>query len=363
MKKIGIVTLGGYYNHGNRLQNAALIYVLRRDLNVEASTIPNWGNFRGVYRVRSFKNLLGFVKNINFQYPLLKARLSAFLSFSDEFSYEDSRRAINSRELTAISNDYDYIIAGSDQVWANRQTPEEIDYFTLGSVPDEKRIAYAASMGNPPLKKESEKIFNKQIRHFSHLSVREQAAADYIERITGLQSPVVLDPTMLLTAQQWRELVKNRQDLFKNKPKYVFCYFLSTPSSKMQAIINDLASRGFTIVNFNSKKESDRNYYKLGPDSFINAVSHSRMVLTDSYHASVFSILFSRPLLVDAGRMGGKMSSRITTLLTNTGLLECQMTDNYTADNYPKPNFELAHRRIEILRNSSLSFLRKAIDC
>lgn len=361
MTKVGVVTLGGYHNYGNRLQNAALIYALKNKMSVDAFTIVNWGNSKKIYNITRLRNIVGFIKKIGFNYFIQKKRLNEFINFSNLFSNEyKSRKNLTKYEIPF--DDFDYIVVGSDQVWANWLTPKEMEYFMLSSVPSIKRIAYAASMGNPNLRVDSEFIFDREIKKFTKISVREKAAEDYIESKIEKKVPVVLDPTMLLSQQNWLELLDGLENPFVNKSKYIFTYFLSKPSKKMKKIMKDLKKEGYSFINFNSKVPMSRKYYGLGPEDFVFAISNSEGVLTDSFHASVFSILFEKPFYIDPNRFGGSMSARIDTLLDSTELGSKRLRLESDLEDFWNTDYSNALINLKKLRLKSLDYLNKSLE-
>lgn len=344
-------------NYGNRLQNAALVYVLEKKVGVQARTITNWGNSEVVYRIRSLRNVAGFIRKIGIDYFIKKNRIKNFKRFSDCFSNE--YRTDKKYELPA--NKFDYLMVGSDQVWANWLTESEMRYFMLENVPTRQRIAYAASMGNPALKGTAKLVFNEEIQNFSEISVREDAAQKYVGNIIDEDVPVVLDPTMLLTAEEWLSLISRFDNQFKDKQRYIFTYFLSKPSKEMSVIMRDLKKEGYKFINFNAKMGVSRKYYSLGPEDFVFAISNSSGVLTDSFHASVFAILFAKPLYIDPNRFGGKMSARIDTLLNSMGLEANKLSVNANATNFFDTDYTDVYKRIERLREKSLNFLKDTV--
>ena len=329
-------------------------------MSMETLTVVNWGNTKRVYKISSLRSIAGFVRKIGFNYFIERKRLKEFIEFSNLFSNEYRLKG-KSSEYKIPHKDFDYVIVGSDQVWANWLTPEEMEYFTLSDVPNNKRIAYAASMGNPDLRADTKLVFDREVDKFARISVRESAAQEYIENNIERNVPVVLDPTMLLTNREWLNLFVNLNNSFDDKSKYIFTYFLSKPSKNMKIIIKKLKNQGYKFVNFNSKKIFSRKYYGLGPESFVFAVSSSSGVLTDSFHASVFAILFEKPFYIDPNRFGGTMSARIDTLLSSTGLESRRVVTSSKIEDFWNVDYSDAKERMEKLRLDSLDYLKKSL--
>lgn len=148
--------------------------------------------------------------------------------------------------------------------------------------------------------------------------MREQEGANTVKQFTGRDVPVVVDPTMLLTPDEWRKV--SRQPAWYRGEDYILTYFLGNrPNAAIQQVAN---KSGLPSVNL--LDEDVYEHYVTGVDEFIWAIEHASLIYTDSFHGTVFSILFQRPFVV-CNRVGeeavGKMSSRIDTLLSYFGLV------------------------------------------
>lgn len=208
---------------------------------------------------------------------------------------------------------YRFFIDGSDQIWNPDFAGD--DYFFLDFVEPEKRIAFAASMGYETLRDDVLTRYAKYWKQMRYISVREQSAADLIEQATGRKADVFLDPTMLLARAEWEEIEKKPK--FRLPEKYILCLFLGDAPeniiSKYQKIY------GMEMVRLEDKRYPD--YYLAGPSEFIYLIEHAELILTDSFHCTVFSIIFHKDFYVFKREDGteNNMFTRLQNLLDKLG--------------------------------------------
>ena len=313
--KIAKFTLDGFYNYGNLLQSYALQSFLEK-YNCEVDTIwhskdnflphilgrkwskkeylkliINWKEFRS----RLFNG--GLVKECVRQEKL---REWALRNIHIRFDFDD---------LSIIDKEYDFCIVGSDQVW--NPTFDGYEKNFLPFISHEKRISYAASISCSVIPEEKKKIYRDELLKFAYISMREQEGADQIKEIIGKNVPVVADPTLLLTLEEWR-MLSSQPDWYHGE-EYILTYFLGKRPKVLASLEKET---GLKVINLLDKDVY--GYYVMGPDEFLWAIEHARLVYTDSFHGTVFSILFRTPFVV-CNRIGRsveeKMGSRIDTLL------------------------------------------------
>ena len=313
------LTLDGYYNYGNLLQNYALQQVLRRYVaRVDTIWVQpdnfmprcwwHWSWKQPIKYVLDWKNFRSDMLSGSVGYEM--ARQVKMRDFADR--YISYRYGV--QDFARLADEYDVFVVGSDQVWNPIFAPED-EYF-LGFAPERKRLSYAASISIPEIPAEHRERFIHGIKGMHSLSLREQAGADLIRELTGREAEVHVDPTMLLTADEWRAV--ERVPAWYHGEDYVLTYFLGTRPPEVDAL---LAKTGLRVVNLLDM--ADYVAYTTGVDEFIWAIEHASLVYTDSFHGTVFSILFRRPF-VACNRVGTateeNMGSRLDTLLGYFGL-------------------------------------------
>lgn len=332
MLKIGKITLDGYFNYGNVLQNYALYWKLKKYGEVDCVWISEDNFLPRVWYKWSYKDLIKLFLNwrgvrsnlFSLYHGMEMVRQGKFKDWCD--------RNINIKQISdslSTLDEYDYLVVGSDQVWnpANKCIKE---YF-LTFVPKDKRISYAASISAPEIPKDKRAIYKDGFTNMAHISMREQQGAELVREISGRDVSVVVDPTLLLTPDDWRKV--SRQPAWYHDGEYILTYFLG----KRPEVVASLEKEtGLKVVNLLDKDVYE--HYVTGPDEFLWAIEHAKLLYTDSFHGTVFSILFRTPFVV-CNRIGNeveeKMGSRIDTLLGYFGLEKRRGTkaNNYIVSN------------------------------
>ena len=359
MKRIGIITMIGN-NFGNRLQNYALQEYLKR-IGVNVETIYN-----NIYeRPKSIKDILQIPKKIisKIKWILLDKRLDESRNFLfDEFNnsyikftkYKILDKEYNYKDL--LSN-FDIFVVGSDQVWnpyAYRN--KDLDFLTFSS--KEKNITYAVSFGISNLEKEFEEIYKKGLNNFSYISVREEKGREIIENITNRKDiEVLVDPTMLLTSNDWVKIEKKPKHL--SSKKYILNYFLGKISNERKKEIENIAKNNdCEIINILDKEDP---YYVSGPSEFLYLERNAFLICTDSFHSCVFAILFGIPFVVfDREDDLVNMNSRIETLLKKFQLEDRRFTGKIKESNL-KYDYTQAYKILNSERKKAYNYLYNAL--
>lgn len=352
MSRIALITLVDFDNYGNRLQNYALEKVLADMGNTVTSIVPYKPDFVKWTIKKFIKADSDTLRN---KY-LKSRRLKEFLEFDNQYV---NTCAINSNNFDSIQmENYDCFVSGSDQVW----NPDWADYTYektfLRFCRKEKRIAYAASFGVDSIPKKWIDKYKTGLSEFQYLSVRENKAVEIVEELIGKTCERVLDPTMLLDKDEWNRIaIVPPQCMNKN---YILTYFLGGRSDAVNKDILEYA-RKYDCHVINLLDLNDPNYF-VGPDKFVGLISKAKLVLTDSFHATVFSIIYERPFVVyNRKGIGSKMGSRLSSLLDMCDLSGRKRelvdeTDLFSCD------FENAKKKIEQEKIHSIAFLHKAIE-
>lgn len=365
--RIAKFTLDGYFNYGNVLQNYALQQMLLRyaDSVDTLWTQPYnfmpevWWNWRWKEYIKWLINWKNFrTKIANGHIGREMARQAKIRDFSDRYI---SYHRVTLDALSDRIKQYDYCVVGSDQVW----NPRFGNYhqFFLEFAPEEKRLSYAASISTMDIPAEEHDFFVQGLKGMKALSVREQAGADLIEQLTGRKAEVHLDPTLLLTADEWRSV--SRRPTWYHGGEYLLTYFLGRRPAQIDAIAEEL---GLTVVNL--LDEAVYEHYVTGVDEFLWAIDHASLVYTDSFHGSVFSILFQTPFVVcdrygtGKGDVSEKMGSRLDTLLGYFGF-EDRRTNQFKDYRIENPLQPPAWERCEPVlakeRSRSAGYLRHVL--
>ena len=332
MKRIGI-TINDNNNYGNRLQNYAVQEYLKR-LGFEVETLRN----AEVYNDKKKFILRLIKKKLKENKHNLTERDRCFKVFNNNIKFSENKITAFSH----IKNKYDYFIVGSDQVW-NPNIGRLRDVDLLNFADSKQRISLSASFGVNCISKEEA---GKRI-------INDILPRNDVE--------VLIDPTMLLTADEWDKVAKKPKQLdnLKNK-RYILTYFLGNLSMDKKGKIEEIAQKNnCEIINILDKNSP---FYQTGPSEFLYLEKNAILICTDSFHSCVFSILYNRPFLVFQ-REGNvnKMNSRIETLLNKFKLEDREVNENITDDKL-KYDYSQAYKILENERDKTKIFIKNALD-
>ncbi|MBQ8549935.1 MAG: polysaccharide pyruvyl transferase family protein [Clostridia bacterium] len=221
------------------------------------------------------------------------------------------KRYYNNSALFSAEDEYSAVICGSDQIWNESfaMPPKRLanlSYF-LDFAGSAKRISYAASFGANKIPNDMVLRIKPLLERFDTLTVRENTGAEILKDM-GLDSTVVADPTLLLTAADYSALLENR--VLPDAPR-VFSYILH----KNQTVCEEISA----AVNKNFDSETDAHVNDYGVYEWLSFVRDSKFLVTNSFHGTVFSLLFHTPFITVPVK-GSGMNDRILTLLRSVGL-------------------------------------------
>ena len=387
MKKIGIVTMVGYDNYGNLLQNYAVKKLLE-NMGYQAVTLNNqvktdesahfnkisiWNKCKPKY-VRKFlkvkaNQLLG-CKNVS-DYTFLSIirhlknrkvfqkckdeRLEKFKAFRKMYIPYESLPIYDEK---FSEKDYVAFICGSDVVWhPTYHYNKENDFLCFA--PKYKRIALAPSFGVSEIPTERKEAYKVWLDGIEYLSVREDAGATIIKDLVKRKAEVLPDPTLTIDVKHWRSI--SRMPDTPPKGSYILCYFLGDETSEYSSWIRECASLGEKEI----VSVCDANflqYYASDPGEFLWLIDHASAVFTDSFHGIVFSMLFHAPFVAFR-----RVEERLSIFSRIESLLHCMNMENrefgrVTVEQFDKMDFDCIDEKIADMREKEKSFLKNALD-
>lgn len=315
--RIGIVTITDLTNYGNRLQNYAMCRIVQKIFHCEVVSLTATkekpfcnGNYKAWVKER--------IARVACILPVwAEKRFGPNITRWNNFSkwnkliptkvyYECDKLPLK------IQNEFDYFVAGSDQIWNYHFASEHFyDYF-LKFTNKEKRIALSASFGIENIPEQWMKEYQSALMDFNYISVREYAGKKIVKDLIDKDVSVLIDPTMMLSKKEWLNVAK-RPRVDVSKP-YILKYYLGDENSS--DCIDDWAEQnGYTVYELLNKDVPE--LYSAGPGEFISLISKASLVCSDSFHCIVFSMIFNRPFIVYE-RQGKEnyMTSRLETLLS-----------------------------------------------
>lgn len=313
MKKVGIVTLYGENNYGNRLQNYAVYKTLKK-LDLDPCTIvpQRTPTIKGRVKKITKEMLCKFFRGYALKKRPSIVRTDVFKKFTKKYIPTKYVYSKNGLLTNKLAEKYDMFVVGSDQVWnpTFEFFKDEYHNLLLSFAPFSKRYSFSPSIGVKNVPDEWKNIFKAELSGFMNLCSREDSGRQAIAEITGREDVITtIDPTLMLSQSEWLEISSKVEDIPDN---YSLDYFLGETPEEDEHYIK--------IKNEMSKikmlKSEELKYYICGPSEFIFLVSKARLICTDSFHACVFSILFSKPFVIYKRNDSNKdMFSRLETLL------------------------------------------------
>lgn len=304
--------------------------------------------------------------------PTLRQRIIRFLSIikhrnikRSAYLFEKFRRLYlsidHSHNLRSQNNRYEAFICGSDQIWSTYLAFEPYYYLHYFN---RRKIAYAPSTATHRFSTDYLNAILPELRQFESLSLREQLAAEALSAASGLQVDHVADPTILLQPEEWRKLIPRHPP----SGKYILCYFLSPGKWYMDWVKAYAERHGLTIRIFDTRKEyaDYGECISAGPREFLSYIDSASMVFTDSYHATIFSILLHKNFVTFKRFTDGEgidQNERIYALFRKLSLTPYFIGQNELpiVESLPTPDYAEIDKVLEQWRSESLSYLKNAL--
>ena len=364
--RIGILTLPLHTNYGGILQAYALQTVLER-MGHEVVVFDQ----PYVYSISNFRKLFAYPKRMISKYVLRKhgiVRWEEYVSKMNltirQYTQPFIDNNIHRKEVEKLSElnerDYDMLVVGSDQIWRPLYYPEiENAYLQFAKRWKVKRIAYAPSFGVDKWEYNAKqtKICKQLLAKFDAVSVREITGVTLCKNYLDHDAEWVLDPTMLLTANDYISLFERSKT---PQSKGTLLNYILDASEKNQRLVSELALRkGLQPFRVNSFVEDTQapleKRIQPSVESWLRGFYDAEFVLTDSFHACVFSILFKKQFVVVANRRRGM--ARIESLLGKMGLRDRVVENVEDAVLLSTINYDMVYAKLEQMRAASMQFL------
>ena len=299
----------------------------------------------------------------------LQLRTDMFKRFEQDM-FRISKCYNSKSELTENAYSYNAFVVGSDQLWLPSNI--EADYYTLNFVPNNVcKIAFATSFGVSELPRRQAQKASKFLKRIDYISVREKSGQKLIKNLSGREVPIVCDPTLMFTAEDWNQTISHKR-IFKEP--YLFCYFLGNNPEQREWVKKVKKETGFKIVQLqhcdeyirSDEKFPDEAPYNIGPKEFVQLIRDAEYVFTDSFHCSVFSMLFSKKFFTFRRYNNDSVvstNSRIYSLLSLVHLEERLLRGDEDVKSVVSQNIDymLVHGVLEKLRSFSYNWIKKCL--
>lgn len=383
MKRVALAAVYEKINYGTVLQCFALQKALELQ-QFDAKVIDRRGiqnviakNRRSYYRqhaadISLYKAKMGLVFHMlrqktdkKFQ-SAMGLRKKAFADFIDRhIAFTEPKQDLPS--LTQFCKNCDAVLVGSDQLWL----PVNLygDFYTLSFVPEGvKRLSYATSFGVANMTEQERQVAKAFLEKMDHITVREKIGQKLVHELTAKAADLVCDPTILFTAEEWDQHIRPAE--MQNIPeKYIFCYFLGKNKESRRYAEALSKKTGLPIIVLRHLDEfiaSDETFgdvapYDAGPAEFVSLIRNAAYVCTDSFHGTVFSILYNKEFFTffrHAQKNRFSTNSRIESLLSVADLGQRLIADTGAAPDLENTiDYTAVNQRIAAFREESKKIL------
>lgn len=385
-KKVGCVIAyrSGHNNYGTSLQGYAMLKKIQ-DLGFDCEIINyvkkltfyqklcyvinaiRVGEGQGIYKRFVSKSILQ-------KYPHyaagIRQRTEAVNQYKERKLLPLFHKYVGYKSLHEGSKNYAAIVVGSDQVWSPLSLPNK--FFNLLFVSDDiPKIAYASSFGVSEIPAFQKKATGAYLDRFVSIGVREVRGKEIVESLSHKKAQVVADPTLLLNKEEWEvEIADSKMNI--SEP-YIFCYFLGANQEARRAANMLKEKTGLKIITIRHMDEyvpedeffGDEAPYSVDPNDFVYYISKATYVCTDSFHCTVFSIIFHRQFMTFYRFLGVSKTSRNSRIDSLFSVLGINKNHIYTG-NISMINstieWDEVDRKLENLRAKSIEFMKKALS-
>ena len=368
-KKIAIITRHAVANYGSILQSFAtqsildklgydskiIDYIREDEKGGKIVKVKLQGNSVG----KMNKNFLNKIIYVISQFPNYEYSYRKFKKFRKRL-LNQTKEYSTIEELKNNCPKADIYMTGSDQVWGEIGGDCYDPVYFLDFVPDKSKcISYSASFGKEKISDKLLKNLPTLLNKYSDIMVREQSAVEIINKNTSKKSELVLDPTLLLNREQWESKAQGKLKY----EKYILIYQLHK-NKKFDDYAKEVAKKmGLPLLrigpSINSITRSGKFIYMPTPENFLKYLKNATLLLTDSFHGTVFSLIFNKQFIEI---LPGETSTRVINILKLTNLTDRILQDynDFSLIN-TKINFEDANKILEKERNKSIIKLKDTL--
>ena len=327
IKRVGVVNLRNGQNIGNILVKFSMFKILEK-MNVNSTIIiPNNDELKG---------------DISFLNKTIKSHL---------FKIKNNFSELNEK-------DFDYLMVNSDKTWASGNFILDISLLKFSEKWATKKFIYGASTGDNiwPFEKYDKSVIKSLLKSFTGISFREKGMAKILEDNTGLKSEFVLDPTFLLDKQYYLNIIENYISNYRDNGKFIFIYQLDENIFIKRAIKNASEIFDFKI----NRLELNKSDFI---ENFIYGMNNSQAVITDSFHGTVFSIIFNKPFIAFANSVRGKarFDSLKEIFHLEDRIIE-PSSNSHININLLKESLNINQSQYKELKDISINYLKKNLD-
>ena len=357
MSKIGVITFHKAINNGAVLQAFALVQSLKKIgavaeyIDYTARKIEDFYFIKPLGSRRSVKSILLYILNDKNKLKTQKK----FYEFVEK--YIPMSEKTEEATIFNMVKKYDIVISGGDQIWNLDLTGNDYNYY-LNFVFSGKKSSYGSSFGKLDFSEEEKEKIKNCLSQYTTINVRENSAKHFVETVLGMNCSVVPDPVFLLTKQEWIETLGLKE---KKGKDILFFELHSNPIMRKFAIwlSKEKNLPIMRITNSFDTYKGMRTIKRTGPIEFLELIMNSKFVITDSFHASAFSLIFGKQLYI--GMKKGEsvgLNTRIDTLTNCYGIQNQVITEDFSESEI---NYACVDEKIKQERFAGISALGEMV--
>lgn len=304
--KVGILTFHNAHNYGAALQAYALRSKLRemghdthiidyRNKNIEKKYREKLHvivSKKQIYLPIYWPSIIKQVQNNKFAQSEWRKQYKNFRMFLNTILLENKEERLTKEKLSDL--DYDAFICGSDQIWTSYITGGLDPVYFLDFNTNALKVAYAASINTKNIPIDEQPYFKEKVKQLDFVATREATVAEVLGKLCGRDIQSVLDPTLLLDAKDYEKLLSNK----KEKEKYIFAYFIQEDAKLMKCAQYVAQKLGYKLIELHYYLQKDLEGHNqradMGPSEFLTYMKHAEFILTNSFHGTIFSILYHK---------------------------------------------------------------------
>lgn len=364
--KVGLLTFHTAKNIGAQLQAFALFITLK-----SLGHNPQFVRYEPEYLSKPYR----LFRNVQLKYGIFSCIKQSLLHLFFDTStwlktvrhYDDfqkkyfsfsTKRIWSSDELVNLG--YDAFIVGSDQIWNPEITEGKIDdVYSLNFAKNKiKKISYAASFSEKHVSNQQIEILVQRLSSFNAVSVRESNLKQCLQPHLAINIKVVLDPTLLLTKEQWLQYISSKKII---KEKYILIYQARGNKKEIMEQAQKLAKQYNAIVydasgmNYRIKRNSIQY---VNPIEFLNLVYYAEAIITVSFHGTALSLILEKPFYSIA--LGDGRDERVKNLLNSVNLMS-QLKNTTDILNIPQIDFKEASTLLDKYRRISQNYIKDSL--
>lgn len=384
MKRVGIISLyHNSYNYGGVLQAFALNHILE-SMGYDAEQI-DYAPQRKSHAEGTAKRYLREHSRLQLAAKALRSlnkkiygktlgtkekkgfavRRKAFDQFKRQYMHASP--VCNSSDIREVCSGYDVLICGSDQIW--KPTVVDDAYMLAFAREQTRRFSYAASLSVDTLAEHDQKRYAAWLQHLDGISVREESSVSLLTPLTDKPVEWVCDPTLLIAKETWMDLAKEAEPASMEAP-YLFCYFLGDDAVFRRNAKAYAKKHHLKIVMFPNLQQKpvpadnhfgDVRVYDASPLRFVKLIQNAQCVMTDSFHATAFSLNLNVPFFVFERSAITSMNARILSILSAVSCEDRFMPDCRLVymESDKEIDWDTVNSALGKMRETSLNYLTK----